>query len=429
MVHFLRRGISHRAEENGRRLSPSGAVLGPTDVAWEAYSQLGASLLHSEVDDPPKVILLTSPGPDEEKSAICANLGAALAQAGKRTLVVDCDFRKPAVHKAFGLRNLLGMADVLEGWREPQEVWEEPLERLKVITAGSIVPNPVDLLSGRRLSEFLAHTRREFDCVLIDSPPSGLFSDTAILAVQADGVLLVDDDARQTSKEFVRHAVHGLKAGGGKVLGTVTHNVEVRPLPTQEVPVGRQDLRQGSRAAKKKLPLPLDFLLQLLVLVVLMFGVVKPFVVEPFYIPTDSMVPTLEVNDRVLVNKFVYRFGKPTRGDIVVFNGVEGNTQKTLIKRVIGLPGDKIELRHGNLFLNGQRENEPYVVNEPCDRSIPYTCSYGPVTVPKERYFVMGDNRANSADSRFIGSIPEDDIKGEAFLRLWPPGRVGLLED
>ena len=137
--------------------------MGPTHVAGEAYSKLGASLLHTRVEDPPKVIVVTSPGPDEQKSTICANLGAALAQAGKRTLVVDCDFRKPAVHKVFGLRNLLGMADVLEGWREPQEVWEEPLERLKVITAGSIVPNPVDLLSGGRLSEFLAGTRREFD--------------------------------------------------------------------------------------------------------------------------------------------------------------------------------------------------------------------------------------------------------------------------
>ena len=400
----------------------------PTGVSGESYSRLGTSLLHSEVDDPPKVIVFTSPGSGEKKSTICANLGAALAQAGKRTLVADCDFREPAVHETFGLRNLLGMADVLEGWREPQEVWEEPLERLKVITAGSIVPNPVDLLSSWRLSDFLAGARKEFDCVLLDSPPAGLFSDPAILAAQADGVLLVVDRARQAPNEPVRRAVHSLKAGGGKVLGMVTSNVDVRPLPELDVPVGRQEPQQNRQAAKK-LPLPLDFLLQLLVCVALVFGVIRPFVVEPFYIPTESMVPTLGVGDRVLVNKFVYRFTEPTREDIVIFNADEGNTQRTLIKRVIGLPGDKIELRHGNLFLNGQRQREPYVVNKPCVRGSPKTCSYGPVTVPKGRYFVMGDNRANSADSRFIGPIPGDDLKGEAFLRLWPPGRVGLLED
>jgi signal peptidase I len=409
--------------------NPEDAGVKSTGVAGEAYRILAANMmLHFGADDPPKVIVLTSPNPGEGKSTTCANLGAALAQAGKKTLVVDCDFRKPAVHKFFGLRNLFGMSDILQGWREPQEVWEEPLERLKVISAGAMPPSPSNLLSSRRLSEFLAGTREEFDFVLIDTPHVGLFSDPLILAAQADGVLLVVE-VQRSPKEWIQHAAHSLSTAGSNILGTVINDVDVVGwLPEQEDPTSHQEgPRQDRQAAKKKLPLPLDFLLQLLVAVALVFGVVKPFIVEPFYIPTESMVPTLEVSDRVLANKFVYRFEAPNRGDIVVFNAVEGNTQQTLIKRVIGLPGNEIELRHGKLFLNGQRQKEPYVVNNPCVRGAPKTCSYGPVRVPKGHYFVMGDNRAKSADSRYFGPIPGNDIKGEAFLRWWPPDRAGLL--
>src|SRR5215212_6681823 len=207
--------------------------------------------------------------------------------------------------------------------------------------------------------------------------------------------------------------------------------IQGRPSePRSEAPASRQEEEphQDRQAVKKKLPLPLDFLLQLLVCLALVFGFVRPFVMEAFWIPSGSMIPTLEIGDRVLVNKFIYRFTEPERGDIIVFRSVaEGGVD--LIKRVVGLPGDKVELLHGQVYLNGQRQNEPYVVNKPCVSGMPKTCSYGPVTVPKGHYFVMGDNRANSADSRFIGPVPKKTIVGEAFLRIWPPGRVGLLEE
>ena len=399
-----------------------------TSVAGEAYRKLGLDLLHSKVYGAPKVIVLTSPNPGEGKSATCANLGAALARADKKTLVVDCDFRTPTIHEFFGLRNSFGMSDILEGWREPQEAWEEPLERLKVIPAGAMPPSPSYLLGGRRLSGFLARTREEFDCVLIDAPHVGLFSDPLVLAAQADGVLLVVD-AQRTPEEWVRQAAHSLSTAGSNILGTVIDYVDIVGwIPKQGDPTSHQgEPHQDRKAAKKKLPLPLDFLLQLLLCLALLFGIVRPFVVESFYIPSESMVPTLEVGDRVLANKFIYRFEAPDRGDIVILNAGEGDTQETLIKRVIGLPGNKLELRHGKLFLNGQRQNEPYVVNEPCVRGQPKTCSYGPLTVPKGRYFVMGDNRANSEDSRYFGPVSGDDIKGEAFLRFWPADRAGPL--
>ena len=165
----------------------------------------------------------------------------------------------------------------------------------------------------------------------------------------------------------------------------------------------------------------LEFLVILLVSFALVFGFVRPFVVEAFYIPSESMVPTLEVGDRVLVNKFIYRFTEPARGDIVVFKSVEGGGED-LIKRVVGVPGDEISVRGGKLLVNGERQREPYVNRRFPDRSFS-----APTTVPKGHIFVMGDNRANSRDSRFFGPVPKSKIEGEAFLRFWPPDRIGGL--
>lgn len=174
----------------------------------------------------------------------------------------------------------------------------------------------------------------------------------------------------------------------------------------------------------------LEFLGILLVAFVLVFGFVRPFVVEAFVIPSASMEPTLHGctgcnNDRVLANKFIYRFTDPERGDVVIFD--VPFQQEPLIKRVVGLPGDRIEVRNGKLFVNGEPQKEPYIADRPCIPGRLKTCSFGPVTVPKDHVFAMGDNRANSEDSRFIGAIPEQNIEGEAFLRFWPPGRIGLL--
>ena len=165
----------------------------------------------------------------------------------------------------------------------------------------------------------------------------------------------------------------------------------------------------------------LEFLIILLVSFVLVFGFVRPFVIEAFWIPSASMVPTLKYGDRVLVNKFIYRFTEPERGDVIVFKSVEGDGQD-LIKRVVGVPGDEIAVRGGKLFVNGEPQKEPYVNKKYPDRSF-----YAPTTVPKDHVFAMGDNRANSQDSRIFGPVPEKNIEGEAFLRFWPPDRIGSL--
>src|SRR5215204_804253 len=164
-----------------------------------------------------------------------------------------------------------------------------------------------------------------------------------------------------------------------------------------------------------------EFLIILTVAFVLVFGFVRPFVLEAFRIPSESMVPTLEVGDRVFANKFIYRFAEPERGDIVVFEDVEGG-EEDLIKRVVGVAGDRVRVVNGVLKVNRETQGEPYVKPQLPDGSV-----YGPEKVPEGYVFVMGDNRGNSADSRVFGLLPVENIEGEAFVRFWPPSRIGLL--
>jgi signal peptidase I len=182
-----------------------------------------------------------------------------------------------------------------------------------------------------------------------------------------------------------------------------------------------QTSSEERRPSTKKSGGVLEYLVILLVSFALVFGFVRPFVMEAFWIPSGSMIPTLEIGDRVLVNKFIYRFTDPSRGDIIVFESVD-NSNEDLIKRIVGLPGDRIAVRGGKLFVNGERQREPYTNKKLPDRSF-----YAQTRVPKNHVFVMGDNRGNSADSRVFGPLPEKNIEGEAFLRFWPPDRIGLL--
>ncbi len=164
-----------------------------------------------------------------------------------------------------------------------------------------------------------------------------------------------------------------------------------------------------------------EYLVILVVSFALVFGFVRPFVVEAFWIPSGSMIPTLQINDRVLVNKFIYRFMEPSRGDIVVFESVD-DPDTDLIKRVVGLPGDRVAVRSGRLVVNGEPQKEPFT-----NKKFPDTSFFAATPVPKDHVFVMGDNRANSQDSRVFGPLPKENIEGEAFLRFWPVDRIGLL--
>ena len=142
---------------------------------------------------------------------------------------------------------------------------------------------------------------------------------------------------------------------------------------------------------------------------------VKTFLIQAFYIPSGSMLPTLQEQDRVLVNKLSYDLHGVNRGDIVVFESPQAEGEiRDLIKRVIGLPGETVEARDGRILIDGQPIVEDYlgpgITTGPLE----------PQTVPAGHYFVMGDNRGNSKDSRFFGPIPESVIVGRAFVKVWP---------
>ena len=185
-------------------------------------------------------------------------------------------------------------------------------------------------------------------------------------------------------------------------------------------PKNRRESRRSGGGKKSGARRLAEYAVVLLVAFVVVFGVLRPFVVKSFWIPSESMVPTLEVGDRIFVNRFVYRFTEPERGDIVVFDSLE--TDDELVKRVVAVPGDRVRIFNGELKLNGEFQEEPYVKAQ-----FPNGSVYGPERVPKGHVFVMGDNRGNSRDSRFVGPVPIENIQGEAVLRFWPPSRIGTL--
>jgi len=158
--------------------------------------------------------------------------------------------------------------------------------------------------------------------------------------------------------------------------------------------------------------------------------VVITFAVRPFVIPSGSMKDTLQIGDRILVNRFVYWFSGPKRGDVVVFPFPE-DPRNNYIKRVVGLPGEVIEIRDGHIYADGVLVEEPFPVAH--NRYVTYDSPLvpygkGEVQVPQGRLFVLGDNSRNSKDSRFWGFVDADLVKGKAFFIYWPPQRVAWLK-
>jgi signal peptidase I len=152
--------------------------------------------------------------------------------------------------------------------------------------------------------------------------------------------------------------------------------------------------------------------------------VIRAFFLAAFYIPSESMVPTLEKGDRVLVNKLSYKLHDVHRGDVVVFErppNEPDNGIKDLIKRVIALPGETIEVRDCKVLINGNALDEPYV------KEWSRTCTAAPKVVGNNEVFVMGDNRDDSQDSRFFGPISQNLIVGRAFVIVWPLTNIGWL--
>lgn len=214
--------------------------------------------------------------------------------------------------------------------------------------------------------------------------------------------------------------------------------------PITESPYLEPETEPPEKPRKRKR----SFLAELPILVVVALVVavlIKTFLVQAFYIPSLSMVPTLETGDRVLVNKLAYRVGDVSPGDVVVFDspfapeedgesvwemvtknvleslGLQIAVAQDFIKRVVAVGGDTVEVRDNRLYVNEAAVDEPYLAPS---TSMP---DFGPEIVPDGMVFVMGDNRSRSQDSRRFGPIPEESIVGQAFIRVWPFDRWGSI--
>lgn len=168
----------------------------------------------------------------------------------------------------------------------------------------------------------------------------------------------------------------------------------------------------------------LEWIVIVIAAVVVSF-VLRTFAFQTFFIPSASMEPTLQIGDRIIVNKLSAKFGTINRGDILVFKAPPaencGETVVDLVKRVIGVPGDHLSSKGNTIYVNGAPLKENWTHSEPLGGAI------SPVTVTANHYFMMGDNHADSCDSRMWGTITRSDIIGKAFIRIWPLHRIGFL--
>lgn len=166
--------------------------------------------------------------------------------------------------------------------------------------------------------------------------------------------------------------------------------------------------------------------IQIICVALLLALFIRAFVAEPRYIPSDSMFPTLQINDRLVVEKLSYHFQQPITGDIIVFSPPKqlrrfGFTKdQAFIKRIIGEPGETVAVHNGKVYLNGKPIEENYIAELPA-------YELEPQLVPENQYFVMGDNRNDSNDSSKWGFLPKKNIIGRAVFRFWPPNRTGFL--
>lgn len=164
-----------------------------------------------------------------------------------------------------------------------------------------------------------------------------------------------------------------------------------------------------------------------IIIAVVLALIIRTFLVQAFKIPSGSMNPTLQERDRIFVNKLIYRFREPQRGDIVVFK-YPLEPKKDFIKRLIAKEGERVEIKDGDVYINGELVSVPVIKNINYVNDGNLADGNSSVIVPAGQYFVLGDNSANSRDSRYWGFVPEKNIVGRAFVIYWPPSRIGTVK-
>ena len=211
------------------------------------------------------------------------------------------------------------------------------------------------------------------------------------------------------------------------------------PYPDENTVPKIEDGDDETTTSERKARTALEWLVVIVGALLVAF-LIKTFLMQAYYIPSSSMTPTLQVGDRVLVNKLSYDFGDISRGDLVVFKKPQITNQDNadLIKRVIATEGELIEIVDGEIFITENESSERKLLKEPylsngittsgfADTSRCETATENSCLIPRDHVFVMGDNRSGSRDSRYFGPVSESNVIGRAFIRIWPLGSLKLL--
>ncbi|OPJ65360.1 CpsD/CapB family tyrosine-protein kinase [Clostridium chromiireducens] len=197
----------------------------PKSIVSEAYRTLRTNVQYSSFDKAIKTIVITSAEAAEGKSTVSGNLALSFAQNDKKVIIVDCDLRKPSVHKNFKISNLSGLSEVLIGKENLEDVIQNRNGNLDILTSGKIPPNPSEMLSSVSMTNLIEKLREQYDIVILDSAPLQAVTDAQILSTKADGTILVIR-AQRTSRDSVIEAKNLLTKVGANILGTVLHAVE-----------------------------------------------------------------------------------------------------------------------------------------------------------------------------------------------------------
>lgn len=202
----------------------------PKSHISEAYRTLRTNIQFSGIDKKLKTIVFTSSAPGEGKSTVASNLAISIVLSDKRVLLIDCDLRRPKIHKIFGTTNRDGLTSILMGDKTLSEViynGGEDINDLSILTAGPIPPNPAELLGSRRMKEFLEEISKEYDTIILDCPPVGLFTDSAILSTLSDGTIFVLEYSK-TKTEEAQRAKELLDKVNANIIGVVLNKVKIQ---------------------------------------------------------------------------------------------------------------------------------------------------------------------------------------------------------
>lgn len=197
----------------------------PKSIAAESYRTLRTNIQYSSFDKEYKVIMVTSSEPGEGKSTTAGNLALCLAQGDKKVILVDCDLRKPSLHKKFKVSNIIGLSDVIIGKEELVTAIHRYNKNLVILTSGKIPPNPSEMLSSKTMTVLLEELKNNFDYIILDTPPVQAVTDSQILSTKSDGTIIVVK-AERTKKDSVENSINLLKKVNANIIGTVLNGVD-----------------------------------------------------------------------------------------------------------------------------------------------------------------------------------------------------------